>query len=148
MMVPRQNRGRGRTSIASRANRSSQSRRPPRSRLLPKLEQLPEAHQRPRIQDRARAQAFPRGRMKGFWGIDVAQAELVVAEAGTTGTTTVANTASGHQALVKQLGGRGLQLIVLEATGGYERAIAAVLGAADLPVVVVNPRQVRDFAKA
>jgi transposase len=86
--------------------------------------------------------------MQGFWGIDVAQAELVIAEAGTTGTTTVANTPAGHQALVKQLGGQEAHLIVLEATGGYERGITAVLGAADLPVVVVNPRQVRDFAKA
>ena len=40
------------------------------------------------------------------------------------------------------------QLIVLEATGGYERAVVATLAAAGLPVVVVNPRQVRDFAKA
>ena len=39
-------------------------------------------------------------------------------------------------------------LIVLEATGGYEAVIAAQLAAAGLPVVVVNPRQVRDFAKA
>jgi transposase len=86
--------------------------------------------------------------MKGFWGIDVAQAELVVAEAGTNGTTTVANTPAGHQALLKQLGAQAVQLIILEASGGYERGITAVLGAADLPVVVVNPRQVRDFAKA
>jgi transposase len=148
MTVRRQNRGRGGTSIASRAESSSQSQRPPRSRLVPKLEQLPEAHPRPRIQDRARAQAFPRVQMKGFWGIDVAQAELVVAEAGTNGTTTVANTPAGHQALLKQLGAQAVQLIILEASGGYERGITAVLGAADLPVVVVNPRQVRDFAKA
>jgi transposase len=40
------------------------------------------------------------------------------------------------------------QLIVLEATGGYQRTVVAVLAAAGLPVVVVNPRQARDFAKA
>ena len=39
-------------------------------------------------------------------------------------------------------------LIVLEATGGYEAAVVAALAAAGLPVVVANPRQVRDFAKA
>src|SRR5258708_12602424 len=42
----------------------------------------------------------------------------------------------------------GLQLIVLEATGGYELLAVAALAAAALPVIVVNPRQVRDFAKA
>jgi hypothetical protein len=40
------------------------------------------------------------------------------------------------------------ELIVVEATGGYEHALVAALGAAGLPIVVVNPRQVRDFAKA
>ena len=74
-----QNRGRRGTSIAFGAGSSSQSRRPARSRLAPKLEQLPEALRRPRIQDRARAQAFRRAEMPGFWGIDVAQAELVIA---------------------------------------------------------------------
>ena len=39
-------------------------------------------------------------------------------------------------------------LIVLEATGGYERAAVAALAAAQMPVVVANPRQVRDFARA
>ena len=39
-------------------------------------------------------------------------------------------------------------LIVLEATGGYERPLASALAAADLPVAVVNPRQVRSFANA
>ena len=39
-------------------------------------------------------------------------------------------------------------LVVLEATGGYERAAVAAIAATQLPVVVVNPRQVRDFARA
>ena len=38
--------------------------------------------------------------------------------------------------------------MVLEATGGYERPVAAALATAGLPVAVVNPRQVRDFARA
>ena len=41
-----------------------------------------------------------------------------------------------------------VELIVIEATGGYERGVVAALGGAGLPVVVVNPRQVRDFAKS
>lgn len=87
--------------------------------------------------------------MTGFWGIDVAQAELVVAEADSSApVTTVSNSPAGHEKLRRWFAERAVQLIVLEATGGYERGIVAALGAADLPVVVVNPRQVRDFAKA
>jgi transposase len=90
--------------------------------------------------------------MNGFWGIDVAQAELVVAEATTPGTHAYPNTRAGGEQLVRRLvepgAGERVQLIVVEATGGYERNIVAALGAADLPVVVINPRQVRDFAKA
>ena len=85
-----------------------------------------------------------------FVGIDVAKAELVMARAGVTGSTTYPNTAAGHHTLVQALTAAGAapDLIVLEATGGYERGIVAVLGGVGLPVVVINPRQVRDFAKA
>lgn len=59
------------------------------------------------------------------------------------------NTDKGIEGLTRHLaGGETPDRVVLEATGGYERAVAAALAAADLPVVVVNPRQVRDFAKA
>jgi transposase len=58
------------------------------------------------------------------------------------------NTPSGHQRLIRILrAGPGTQ-IVCEATGGYERAVVAALHAADLPVSVVNPAQVRHFALA
>ena len=86
--------------------------------------------------------------MNGYWGIDVAKAELVVAEGGDRTSTTYPNTAEGHQTLLQRLAQHAVQLIVLEATGGYERAVVATLAAAELPVVVVNPRQVRDFARA
>lgn len=86
--------------------------------------------------------------MSGYWGIDVAQADLVLAEAGTATTVRYANTAVGCAAVVAHVTTRPVQLLVLEATGGYERTAVAALGAAGLPVVVVNPRQVRDFAKA
>jgi transposase len=85
--------------------------------------------------------------MDGYWGIDVAKAELVVADAEHPATT-YPNTVTGQQAVVRALSGATIHLIVLEATGGYERGIVAALSAAGLPVVVVNPRQVRDFAKA
>ena len=50
--------------------------------------------------------------------------------------------------LVEQLTARGAERIVLEASGGYEAALVGALASAQLPVVVVNPRQVRDFARA
>jgi transposase len=85
----------------------------------------------------------------GYLGIDVAKAELVVARAGVAITMTYPNTGPGQHALQQALAaGPPLDLIVVEATGGYERGVVAALGGAGLPVVVVNPRQVRDFAKA
>ena len=86
--------------------------------------------------------------MQGYWGIDVAKGELVVAEAAQGQHTTYPNTTAGHQKVIEVLTVGSAQLIVVEATGGYERELVATLGAAGLPVVVVNPRQVRDFAKA
>lgn len=84
--------------------------------------------------------------MSGYIGIDVAQEELVVAREGVAGSKAYPNTERGQRDLVKDL--KDAQLIVLEATGGYQRGVVAALGGAGLPVVVVNPRQVRDFAKA
>ncbi|MGZ3416011.1 MAG: IS110 family transposase, partial [Isosphaeraceae bacterium] len=55
---------------------------------------------------------------------------------------------AGLESLSRQLQKRGPQLIVMEASGGYERRPAAVLMAAGLPVAIVNPRQVRDFARS
>jgi len=84
-------------------------------------------------------------------GIDVAKAELVVARGSSGAITTWANDERGVEALVQDLGTLGteaLERIVLEATGGYEVLCASALATAQLPVVVVNPRQVRDFAKA
>jgi transposase len=81
-------------------------------------------------------------------GIDVAKAELVVATRPSGERWTVANDETGIRQLVERLRPREPELIVLEATGGYELLCVAALAAAGLPVVVVNPRQVRDFAKA
>jgi transposase len=60
----------------------------------------------------------------------------------------VANDERGVHALVERVRATAPELVVLEATGGYELLAVAALAAAGLPVVVVNPRQVRDFARA
>ena len=83
-----------------------------------------------------------------FVGIDVAKAKLVVIIRPTAERFTVANDERGVRTLVERLRAVSPHLIVLEATGGYELLGVAGLAAAALPVVVVNRRQVRDFAKA
>lgn len=81
-------------------------------------------------------------------GIDVAKGEVVIATSPSTERWTVGNDERGMRTLVDRLQGAMPTLIVLEATGGYEQLCVAALAAAALPVVVVNPRQVRDFARA
>lgn len=81
-------------------------------------------------------------------GIDIAKAELAVALHPTGTTWTVAHTAAGIQALTARLPPLTPALVVCEATGGLETALVGALAAAGLPLVVVNPRQVRAFAKA
>src|SRR5262245_57626030 len=83
-----------------------------------------------------------------FVGIDVAKAQLDIALRPTGEGWTVANDDAGIAPLVARLQAVQPTLIVLEATGGYQRAVVAALVATGLPVVVVNPRQARDFAKA
>jgi len=81
-------------------------------------------------------------------GIDVSKAMLDVAIEPTHEHWQVANDERGLQQLVERLRELDPERIVLEATGGYELAALAALGCAELPAVAVNPRQVRDFAKA
>ena len=81
-------------------------------------------------------------------GIDVAKARLDVAVEPTGATWTVPRSRGGLRRLQGQLQARRPSRIVLEASGGYERAVVAALSAAGLPVVRVNPRQTRDFARA
>jgi transposase len=83
-----------------------------------------------------------------WMGIDVAKAWLDVARSDGTAGRRVPNDADGIAALVAELTTCPPQLIVLEATGGLETAVTAALVAAGVPVAVVNPRQVRDFARA
>ena len=83
-----------------------------------------------------------------FIGIDVAKAQLDIAIRPSGERLAVPNDLSGVTPLVDQLQARHPTLIVLEATGGLERMVTSALATAGLPVVVVNPRQVRDFARA
>ncbi len=83
-----------------------------------------------------------------FIGIDVARDSLEIAVRSTGEQWQVGNDAAGIPTLVPRLGVLRPTLIVLEATGGFELPVLAALGSAGLPVVAVNPRQVRDFAKA
>ena len=87
--------------------------------------------------------------MQPCWiGLDIAKDVVVMAVADEPGTATFAASGEGLMALVTALRARQPTLIVLEATGGYERACVAACVLAHLPVVVVNPRQVRAFAQA
>lgn len=83
-----------------------------------------------------------------FVGIDVSKAQLDIGVRPTNQRWQVENSLEGIVELVKNLGELTPNLIVLEATGGYEMAAAAELALAGLSVAVVNPRQVRDFAKS
>jgi transposase len=84
--------------------------------------------------------------MRRFVGIDVAKAALDVF-LGCAGTAfTVANDEVGIRDLVKQL--MPADFVILEATGGLETPAASALAAAGIAVAIVNPRQVRDFARA
>lgn len=83
-------------------------------------------------------------------GIDISKDRLDVARLPEAVRSVPAfdNDAAGHAALIAWLKEVLPRLIVLESTGGYQRVLVAALAAAGLPVVVVNPRQVRDFARA
>ena len=81
-------------------------------------------------------------------GIDISKDTLEVAVSPTAEQWQTNRTPAALSTLVERLRALRPERIVLEATGGYEVIVAATLAASDLPVVVVNPRQVRDFARA
>ena len=83
-----------------------------------------------------------------FVGIYVSKAQLDVAVRPTGKRWTLPYDQTGIEGLIPQIVDLEPALVLLEATGGLELPLAAALAAAALPVVVVNPRQVRDFAKA
>ena len=81
-------------------------------------------------------------------GIDVAKDKLDVAVRSSSERFVVSRTDAGIEELSDRLRELGATVVGLEATGGYETVVAASLSAAGLPVVVVNPAQVRAFANA
>ena len=83
-----------------------------------------------------------------FVGIDVAKDRLDVHLRPSGEAFALGRDAAGLGALVERLAGLAPSLVVLEATGGFEVTVAAALTAAQLPLAVVNPRQIRDFARA
>jgi transposase len=83
-----------------------------------------------------------------FVGIDVAKDRLDVHVLPSGEALAFSNDDAGVSRITTLLAGLPAALVVLEATGGYEARLAADLAAAGLPVAVVNPRQVRDFARA
>lgn len=83
-----------------------------------------------------------------FVGIDVSKDRLDCATSPQAAQWSCANQPEAFDALCRELALCHPTLIVMEATGGLERAVAAALAAAGLPLAIVNPRQVRDFAKA
>jgi transposase len=86
--------------------------------------------------------------MVTFMGIDVSKTEVSIAVQPSGETWTCATTSAALDALATRLGPLRPELVVLEATGGYEAPVAAALTAAGLAVAIVNPRQVRAFAQA
>ena len=83
-----------------------------------------------------------------FVGIDVSKDRLDVHVRPSGQTSAVARDGKGLEQLTNDLRNLTPALIVLEATGGFEITVAAALASAGLPLAVVNPRQIRDFARA
>jgi transposase len=83
-----------------------------------------------------------------FVGIDVSKDRLDVHLRPGGEAFAVPRDSEGLAALIDRLAGLAPALVVLEATGGFEVTVAASLAAAGIPLAVVNPRQIRDFARA
>jgi len=120
---------RGAPSIGSAAN--------PNSRLGRK----PSPHLQGRVMERLAASP-------SFVGIDVSKDRLDVNVRPSGQAFAVVRDGKGLDQLVIELRSLAPALIVLEATGGFEITVAAALASAGLPLAVVNPRQIRDFARA
>lgn len=85
---------------------------------------------------------------KSFVGIDVSKSELEIWIRPTNKSLTFANTEDGIALMIEHLKTLSPSLIVLEATGGYEMAAVNAMASKKLPVVAINARQIRDFAKS
>ena len=87
-------------------------------------------------------------RTKIVAGIDVSKDTLECMIAGDRKSRATRNTASSHRQLIERFRRRSVELIVVEATGGYEKALCLLLWSNDFQVAVVNPRQMRAFARS
>lgn len=81
-------------------------------------------------------------------GIDVSKATLDIAASTDITQFTVSNDSAGFDAIIAELREHSVALILMEATGGLEAAVACQLQAEGFDVAVINPRQARDFARA
>jgi transposase len=118
------------------------------------LEISPNSRQSRHAKNTAMSSSYTQGRdtssmtFPSVIGIDVAKRKLDVTDRPNTFYKTIDNNPKGHQQLLKILPQTEQCLIVLEATGGYETQLARTLNEAGHLVAVVNPKRVRDFAKA
>lgn len=83
-----------------------------------------------------------------YIGIDISKKELVCAQAGNHKTAVYRNTTKGIKELIADMNEKVVELIVVEATGGYEYQVTKEILAAELPVAVINPTWARRFAQA
>ena len=86
--------------------------------------------------------------MEVFVGIDVAKAEFEIKETGSRKTYSERHTQTGIRRTVRRMTAIQPTLVVMEATGGLEKSLARALAAAGIRVAVINPRQMRDFARS
>lgn len=131
------------------ALRRSESRSPARSSSV--LDSSPNSRKSRGRKRIARSYLQGRDILKGisnFIGIDVSKDSLDMARLPDRKLFTMANSSAGHHDLIAAIPKPGHCLVVLEATGGYERELVLALVDVGHLVAVVNPRQVRDFAKA
>lgn len=126
--------------------------RRPHIDLVPQPEQLNERELElhKRGQERGGSLLLPSVRtpMPLWIGIDVAKDTLAVCGVPAAALLALPNTADGHQALLTHLRGQDVGNVLLEASGGYERALMGALAAERVPVTRINPRRARAFAVA
>lgn len=81
-------------------------------------------------------------------GIDVSKATLDIAASSAIESFSVTNDTDGFDSIIAELRKYSVSLVLMEATGGLEAAVACALQAEGFELAVVNPRQARDFARA
>lgn len=86
--------------------------------------------------------------MEIFVGIDIAKADFEIKESGPQKTYSERHTQTGIRKIVRRMAAIQPTLVVMEATGGLEKALARALTAAGIRIAVINPRQIRDFARS